>query len=238
MKEHDLPLRAIGLTKHFGGQAVLDRIDFDLSAGECVAWRGDNGSGKTTLLRCLAGLTRPTSGEVEWFGRRIDGDPAVRRFLGMSAHESRLYPQLTLRENLLFAARMYRVPQPAQRVDALLAEVGLAAHSGRHPSQVSRGMGQRVTLARAVIHHPRVLLLDEPFAGLDEEGARWLWQTLTAMRAGGCAVCLTTHEQPAACQIADRVCELRSARLNEMETDVASRRGDVHVSVFPARKAV
>lgn len=212
------PVRANELTKHYGSRTILRRIDLEIAAGEAVALRGGNGAGKTTLLRCLAAITHPTRGEVCWFGQPAYGDPALRRHVGMVAHESRLYPHLTLRENLLFAGRMYGIEHPAKRADQLLADVGLAEHAQRLPMQVSRGMGQRVAVARALVHEPPILLLDEPFAGLDGEGQAWLTHTLVTMREAGCAICFATHDEALADQLADRTWELRCGRLYDLAT--------------------
>ena len=115
MTPSSLPLQASELTKHYGSRTILRRISLGIEAGEVVALQGGNGAGKTTLLRCLASITRPTRGEVWWFGRRAYGAPALRRWVGLVAHESRLYPHLTLRENLVFAGRMYGIRQPGER---------------------------------------------------------------------------------------------------------------------------
>ena len=191
MTHSSSPVRARELTKHYGSRTILRRVDLEIAAGEAVALRGGNGAGKTTLLRCLAAITRPTRGEVWWFGQPAYGDPAQRRCVGMVAHESRLYPHLTLRENLLFAGRMYGIDHPAERADQLLADVGLAEHAQRLPMQVSRGMGQRVAVARALVHEPPILLLDEPFSGLDAEGQAWL--TAHARDAAGNRLCDLLH---------------------------------------------
>ena len=111
MTEHAPAISARRLSKHFAARAVLDAIDLDIAAGQSVALTGANGAGKTTLLRCLASLVRPSDGEVRWFGES-SADPAARRLIGMVAHETRLYPHLTLRENLVFAARMHDVAGP------------------------------------------------------------------------------------------------------------------------------
>jgi heme ABC exporter ATP-binding subunit CcmA len=212
------PLQATELTKHYGSRTILRRIGLEIAAGEAVALRGGNGAGKTTLLRCLASITRPTRGEVCWFGRSAYGNPALRRWVGMVAHESHLYPHLTLRENLVFAGRMYGIDRAAERADQLLVEVGLAEHAQRLPMQVSRGMGQRVAVARALVHQPPILLLDEPFSGLDAEGRAWLTHALVTLRETGCAICFSTHDEALAEQLADRVWELRCGRLYELST--------------------
>lgn len=216
MTHSTVPVRASELTKHYGSRTILRRVGLEIAAGEAVALQGGNGAGKTTLLRCLASITRPTRGEVWWFGQRAYGKPALRRWVGMVAHESHLYPHLTLRENLVFAGRMCGVAEPGERADQLLAEVGLADHARHLPMQVSRGMGQRVAVARALVHQPPILLLDEPFAGLDAEGHAWLVHTLVTLREAGCAICFATHDHALAEQLADRVWELRCGRLYEL----------------------
>lgn len=218
MSEPSPPVRTRGLTKHYGQRTILRQIDLEIAAGRAVALRGNNGAGKTTLLRCLASITRPTAGQVWWFGRPADATPGLRRCVGMVAHESRLYPHLTLRENLRFVARMYAIPEPAERADQLLADVGLTAHRDRLPGQISRGMGQRVTVARALVHQPPILLLDEPFSGLDAEGQAWLLNTLSALRTTGCTICFTTHDAAVADQLADEVWELHRGRVYERAT--------------------
>jgi heme ABC exporter ATP-binding subunit CcmA len=204
-----------GLSKAFGRRAVFSGVSFDVTAGECVALTGANGAGKTTLLRCMASVVRPTAGEVRWFGRPTVGDPSVRRLIGMAAHEHGLYPHLTLHENLLFAARMHGVTEPRQRADELLDEVGLLAHCARTLVEISRGMRQRLALARAMVHRPRILFLDEPFASLDANGAAWLFGLLSAARLRGQTVCFAEHDASRVQALADRVLELRCGQVLE-----------------------
>ncbi len=216
MTQTHLPLRAHELTKHYGSRTILRRVSLQIEAGETIALQGGNGAGKTTLLRCLAAITRPTRGAVWWFGHPAYGDPKVRRYVGMVGHESRLYPHLTLGENLTFAGRMHGIDRPIRRAERLLAEIGLAEHGHRLPTQISRGMVQRVAVARALVHHPPILLLDEPFSGLDVEGRAWLMGTLARLRDMGCAICFSSHDETVAEILADRVCELRCGRLYEL----------------------
>ncbi len=231
MTEHAPAISARRLSKHFAARAVLDAIDLDIAAGQSVALTGANGAGKTTLLRCLASLVRPSDGEVRWFGES-SADPAARRLIGMVAHETRLYPHLTLRENLVFAARMHDVAGPRRRADEMLAAVGLAAHADRLPPALSRGMRQRGAVARAIIHEPPILLLDEPFAGLDAEAARWLFDRLMDFRRGGGALCMTLHDEDRAARLADVVLLLRGGRLGRAEITI-----DPHVAAARRRAA-
>jgi heme ABC exporter ATP-binding subunit CcmA len=213
MEAQETAIRAQGLSKEFGNRWVLRAVDLDVAPGQSIALTGANGSGKTTLLRCLASLTRPTKGEVRWFGRLATEDPVARRLVGMVAHESRLYPHLSLRENLVFAARMCGVRAAANRADELLHMIGLATRGGSLPRQVSQGMRQRVSVARALVHEPRILLLDEPFAGLDPSGRDWLWDLMKGQQDTGVTICFATHDKTTERQLADRVFELEAGRL-------------------------
>lgn len=227
MPSPDAALETRGLTKDYGHRAVLRRIDLQLACGQTVGLMGVNGAGKTTLLGCLASIVRPTAGEVLWFGRPATADPSMRRWLGMVAHESRLYPHLTLHENLLFAARIYGLDQPAVCAERALAEVGLASHARRLPAQVSRGMRQRAAVARAMLHGPRILLLDEPFSGLDAEGSSWLMTTLQELRDAGTAICFTTHDASCAARLSDRIWVLEGGRLNETAAGGGVKGGEI-----------
>lgn len=218
MTAQTMAIQARGLSKEFGSRWVLRGIDLDARAGECIALTGANGSGKTTLLRCLASLTRATRGEVCWFGRPAAADPASRRLMGMVAHESWLYPHLSLRENLVFAARMCGVQRATARSDELLDIAGLASRARSLPRQVSRGMRQRVAVARAIVHEPRILLLDEPSAGLDAAGRGWLVTLMASQCSAGTAICFATHDEQIAKRLADRWYELRVGRLHERQT--------------------
>jgi len=211
-------LEAIGLRKALGGKAVLRGADFRLAAGAIVALRGANGSGKTTLLRCLAGLLRPDAGEIREFGRRVAPGQSARRAIGMLGHETALYPHLTLRENLLFAGRMGSVAVPRDRADQWLQRIGLQPHADRLPGQLSRGMRQRAALARALIHAPRIVLLDEPFSGLDPQGAVWLASLLCELSGDGTAVCLVIHDERMAERLAPTILELRDGRLHALRS--------------------
>ncbi len=186
-------LEARGVTRAFGAQRALRGVDLRLAAGDAVAVAGPNGAGKTTLLRILAGLMRPTSGEVHLADGRTPRDPAARRRVGLLSHQSFLYDDLTPRENLLFTGRLYGLADAAERTARALEEAGLAARADDPVRQPSRGMVQRVAIARALLHEPEILLLDEPFTGLDVPSAARLRALLAAQRAAGRGLVIVTH---------------------------------------------
>ena len=165
--------RALG--RRFAGVTALHALDLTVGAGEAVAVFGPNGAGKSTLLRLLATLLRPSAGAVRLFERAVtDGGAAARRRIGVLSHQSFLYPDLTPTENLDFYARMFGVPRSAERVRALIARVGLTGWAHRPVRTLSRGLEQRCALARALVHEPELLLLDEPFTGLDVDASTML----------------------------------------------------------------
>lgn len=218
MSASKMSIVASGLSKTFGGRRVLHAIDLEIDAGQSVALTGANGAGKTTLLRCLAGLSRPTAGEVRWFGLPSRDQLAVRRLLGMVAHENCLYPHLTSHENLVFAARMAGVSSPRTAADLLLQSSGLQTAAGRRCEQLSKGMRQRLAVLRAIVHGPKLLLLDEPFSNLDVEGAAWLLELLADLRRRGTTLCFTAHDERIVQRLADRVVVLSAGRLCQPAT--------------------
>ena len=186
------------------GKLILDRIDFTIRQAETVALLGANGSGKTTLLKCLAGLVRPSAGEIQFRGQvRID-----RRQVGFAGHEFGLYLELTPRENLTFAARMQGLPDAVCRADHWLHELQFGQRNDQPTARLSQGMRQRLAIARAMIHDPSLLLLDEPFAALDTESRSWLEARLAQWRRHGRAICLTSHDRDHAASLADRLIQI------------------------------
>lgn len=190
-------LEAHGLERRFGPSAILRGLDLVVHPGEILLVLGENGSGKTTLLRLLAGLLRPSRGHVVLGGRRLD--PAsvhLRRGIGLLSHQSHMYDELSLRENLEFAGRLYGLPDSAAAADRAIQGAGLAERADDRLGRLSRGMLQRASIARAFLHEPQVMLLDEPFTALDAPSAErvrlWLTQRATAQ----VAIMLVTH-QPA-----------------------------------------
>ncbi len=215
MNDAEVAISARGVSKEYNHRPVLRSIDLAVRPGESVGLIGTNGAGKTTLLRCLASLARPTDGEIQWFGQPVRRCPAHRRLVAMVAHETRLYPELSLRENLVFAARMHRVSQPHQRAQHWLRQIELAAFGDYRPNQISKGMRQRMAVARALIHDPKILLFDEPFSGLDQSGKGWLTDLLQRAIRDGCALCFASHDLPMTEQLSHRILRLESGRLQE-----------------------
>jgi heme exporter protein A len=200
--------------RRFGETTVLGGVDLVVAAGETVALLGPNGAGKTTLLRVLALLLRPSAGRLALFGAAAaSAPPALRRRIGYVGHESLCYPDLTAGENLAFYARLYEVPDGVRRVHELLVWAGLEGAARRPVRVYSRGMSQRLALARALLHRPELLLLDEPFTGLDPEAARALDERLLALRAAGCAVVFTTHDLERVATLATRAAILHRGRI-------------------------
>lgn len=184
------------LYRLFGDRPALRGLNLDIKRGEFVTLFGPNGAGKSTLIRILARLTRPSRGTVSVLGAQL-GTPqgeAVRQRIGLMGHLSYLYLGLTGLENLVFYARMYQVPQPYQRARQLLEELNLADRGDDLVRTYSRGMLQRLSAARALVQDPDLLLLDEPFTGLDPSAAELLSQLLQRMHSRGRTVLLATHD--------------------------------------------
>ncbi len=187
-------VEARGLGKTFGATPVLRAVDFTLTPGAAAIIVGGNGAGKSTLLRVIGGLSRPTAGQVRIFG--VDGPrlgAQARRRIGMLTHQSWLYPNLTARENLEFYAALSGLANPARTAALWLERVGLGAFGGERVRGFSRGMEQRLSLARALAPGPDLLLLDEPFSALDPAGVALVSELLRSEVARGCAVLMTAH---------------------------------------------
>jgi heme exporter protein A len=194
------------LVKTFGRKPVLRGLDFSVPEGEFVAVVGPNGAGKTTLLRILASLARPTLGEVRLAGRRLPAQAgAVRRMLGVVSHQPLLYGDLTAEENLRFYGRLYAIPELESRVQQALETVGLRPRRRDLVRTFSRGMQQRLSIGRAILHQPLVMLLDEPHTGLDPQAAGMLDGVLAEVTGEGRTVVMTSHDLQRAAALADRV---------------------------------
>lgn len=193
------------LVKRFGPKIILRNLDFHVEPGEFVALLGPNGAGKTTFLRILASLARPTMGEVIIAGYRLpEQAAAVRRKLGVVSHQPLLYGDLTAEENLRFYGRMYAVDGLDARIDAVLGMVGLDPRRRDLVRTFSRGMQQRLSIGRAVLHDPEVMLFDEPYTGLDQDACAMLDRVLQQVAARGRTVVMTSHDLPRVADLASR----------------------------------
>jgi heme ABC exporter ATP-binding subunit CcmA len=204
-------LAARGATKRFGRAAALRDVDLEVPAGRCLAVLGPNGAGKSTLLRLFAGLARPTEGVIEIDGRAAT-HRAARARVGYLGHATLLSPQLTVRENLVYAARLYGVAAPRERAAELIAAEALDAFSETRASALSRGQAQRVAISRARVHRPAVLLLDEPFTGLDRGATQRLSERLGQLRGSGHTCVLVTHALEPVRALADTALVLEAGR--------------------------
>ena len=198
-------LQARALEKWYGPLPAVRGIDFSLAPGEFLTVFGPNGAGKTTLLRMLCGVARPTRGAALANGEEVAGSDAARRRIGLLSHQTFLYPGLTAAENLDFYARLYALPNRRAVVDEALASVGLGERARDRVRTFSRGMQQRLALARTLLHGPQVVLLDEPYTGLDPHAAAMLRGILDRLKDGRTTVVLVTHNLSQGLEQADRV---------------------------------
>ncbi|MDE2902316.1 MAG: heme ABC exporter ATP-binding protein CcmA [Chloroflexota bacterium] len=206
-------IAADDLVVRLGQRNVLRGVSLALAPGERVAVVGPNGAGKTTLLRALAGLIRPRRGQVSLPGGRGPAEPAARAGLGYLGHRPSLYPHLSARENLAFAARLHGVADGAARIEAALSTVGLASDANRLVRDYSRGMQQRLGLALALLPEPAVALLDEPDASLDAAGVNDLPMMLDAL-APRATVLFSTHDERVARALGARIVRLEAGRIS------------------------
>jgi heme exporter protein A len=199
-------VRAVGIVKEFGFRRVLDGVSLEVAAGTSLSLLGPNGAGKTTLLRILATLARPTSGRVEIQGLDVRGrhQIAIRARIGVISHQTFLYDGLTAWENLLFFAGQYGVHDARERAETLLREFGLWERRDDRTGTFSRGMQQRLTIARALLHDPEILFLDEPFTGLDPAASRLLRALFERLRGSGRTLVMTTHDVDEGLALGDR----------------------------------
>jgi heme exporter protein A len=204
-----------GLTKRFGAVTVLDGVTFSVAAGVKVALTGANGAGKSTLLAVISTLAAASGGSFSVAGCEAEtADMALRRQIGVLAHSPMVYEELTPLENLRFFARLYGVADGEARAEELLRRVGLWRRRHEATRVLSRGMHQRLAVARALVHRPRVLLLDEPETGLDTEGLELLDETM--LRADGVTVLAATHQIERTESWAEARVTLRRGRLVEV----------------------
>jgi heme exporter protein A len=220
-------IEADGLSRSFGRRVVLRDLSFQVHDGECLALFGPNGAGKTTLLRVIAGLLRPTRGSARVAGVALPGGAEVRAVVGLISHQTMLYSALTALENIEFTAKLYGVPSPRDAAMRALERMRLADRARSAVRSLSRGMQQRVSIARAIVHDPRVVLLDEPYTGLDEAGAIALTDALESLKAAGAALVLVTHHLSEGLALATHTAIMRDGRFVQHGA-----RGDVAVEAF------
>jgi heme exporter protein A len=207
-------IEARRLSKSIDDRAILRDLNFAICPGELVGILGANGAGKTTLLRILAGLIAPTSGEVRLFGKELQNTAsAVRGRIGMIGHQAMLYRDLSVKENLEFFARLYGLKEPAERASEMLERAGLLARENDPVKALSRGMVQRIAIARALLHEPQILLSDEPFAGLDAPSSRGVERLFAALTDSGRTVVLVNHDIEQTLRVAQRVIVLRGGSI-------------------------
>ncbi len=203
-----------GLVKSFGPTMALRGVNLSVPDGQFVTLVGPNGAGKTTMLRILATLSRPTAGLVKIEGRELPkGATEIRGCIGLVSHQTLLYGDLTAEENLRFYGRMYDVPDLETRITQVLEQVGLAHRRHSPVRTFSRGMQQRLAIARAVLHGPSLMLLDEPYTGLDQDAAARLEAVMSTVGTEGRTVVMTTHDLERGLAVADRVVILAKGRV-------------------------
>ncbi|MSO29380.1 MAG: heme ABC exporter ATP-binding protein CcmA [Acidobacteria bacterium] len=217
-------LTASHLTRTFGNRVAVEDLSFGLERGEIFALLGPNGAGKTTTLRMLAGLIGPTSGSIRVDGEEMSKDaaPRLRSRIGFLTEAPGLWDRLTVRQNLSIFARLYGLPDPERTVDEALEMFGVRDRASDQAAQLSKGLKQRVALARTLLHRPDIVLLDEPTAGLDPESARDVRELVLRLRDEHRAVLMSTHNLDEVERIADRVAVMRS-RLVALDTPAALR---------------
>ena len=221
-------LRASDLAREFGPIKAVDDVSFTLGAGQLMTVFGPNGAGKTTLLGILSGALNPSAGEV--FLRSVKlraGDPEWHRRIGVLSHQSFLYGHLTLEENLRFFGRLFGLKDLSVRIPQRLEQVGLAERAKSPARTLSRGMRQRLALARTLLHDPDFVLLDEPYTGLDAHAAAVLRQVLASLKDGRRTIILVTHNISQGLELADRVAIQVRGRFVYLED-----RSEIDVSVF------
>ena len=209
-------IEAAGLVRAFGARRAVDGLSFTLGAGECLALFGPNGAGKSTALRLLAGLLSPTSGRASIGGVRLPA-PEARARVGLISHRSMLYEALTARENVRFSAQLHGLDDVEHAVERALVALRVADRADVAVRALSRGLQQRVAIARAIVHGPDVLLADEPYTGLDEQGGAALTTLLRERRDAGAALIVVTHHLHEGLALATHAAIMRAGRFVRFE---------------------
>ncbi len=203
-----------GLTKSFGNRLILKGIDLKVRKGEFLTVFGPNGAGKTTVLRVLGTMLKPSGGQVKVSGLDLKHNSAeIRRGIGVVTHQTMLYDELTSFENLKFYGKMYDVPNLEERIEEVVTKLGLGSRLHHRVRTLSRGLQQRLSIARAVLHNPTLMLLDEPGTGLDQHAANILAGILRAVNDEGRTVIMTTHSLERGLEMGDHVVILAEGRI-------------------------
>jgi heme exporter protein A len=210
--DQPLAVEAEGLVRAFGGKRAVDGVSLTLGSGDCLALFGPNGAGKTTLLRLLGGLLKPTKGTTKLHGVPLPGPAETRRLVGLISHHSMLYPALTVRENVRFAAECQGVVDADAATSEVLRQLRVLDREHQPVRFLSRGLQQRVSIARALVHGPQLVLLDEPYTGLDEVGALAFTDALRELKDGGATLVLVTHNLVEGIALATRAVIMRGGR--------------------------
>ena len=209
-----------GLEKSFGDWPVLWNLDLTVQWGELVALFGANGVGKTTLLRILSTQSKPDAGVIQVAGFSLNRNPqAIRRRVGVVAHETFLYEDLTCQENLVHYGRLFGLEHPRQKADEALSRLGLTERANSRVRTLSNGMQRRLSIARAILHSPQILILDEPVAGLDRESVASLQSLLKEWTGAGLSVIMTTHDLDLGLSWAHRAAVLSGGRIHFPASD-------------------
>jgi heme exporter protein A len=214
-------IKAEGITKSFGGMEALRGVDLNIKKGEFYTLFGPNGAGKTTFIKILSTLAKPSSGKLTVAGRDAVKDPdGVRGVTGVLSHDPFLYENLSAFENIRFFGTMYGVRDAGKRAEEVISRVGLGKRMHDLVRTFSRGMKQRLAVARAIVHDPAILLLDEPYTGLDQHGSRVFGEMLSLLKSDGRTILMTTHNIEEGLDRSDRVGILAGGRMvYESEAD-------------------
>lgn len=218
-----------GLTKRYNLQPVLKDLTLEVADGSLCVLVGANGAGKTTLLRTIASLVRPDAGAVTLHGAALKGNPALRRQIGYLGHQSLFYSDLNAVENLTHYARLYRLDNISVRVAEAVDSAGLTQHQRKPVRTYSRGMLQRLAIARALLHDPSILLLDEPYTGLDKDAARALDERLRSLHNPGRTLLIAAHRPQRLLAFASHVAWLKDGQITHHQpVDRLSETPDLH----------